>query len=285
MKNISNSVVSRGMGIVCGVIGLTWLVMHFIPLYIFPWTFFNELLDSFLYSYSLINSIAYIVAHEPFVILLWLFNTLNFVLLFVFSYIGILEKRVNRYLSIIFLLSSIFAFVLYFVLYLVPYFVLYFALSVGMVTTVLTYLLMIVLSTLILLKRKTKNTSSTTYFEEHSQGTIDISQQVQQFLLMNSNKFEGAHYLVLQKTLTGISQEKIHQIYMVDLKDPQMVLICSLLFGGLGVDRFIIGDVGLGILKLITAGGFGIWTIIDYFLTYKKARQVNFERVMEIVRN
>ncbi|HFI0149911.1 TPA: TM2 domain-containing protein [Streptococcus suis] len=149
----------------------------------------------------------------------------------------------------------------------------------------LTLLLMIVLSTLILLKRKTKNTSLTTYFEEHSKGTIDISQQVQQFLLMNSNKFEGANHLVLQKILTGISQEKLQQLYAVELIDPQMVLICSLLFGGLGADRFLIGDVGLGILKLITAGGLGIWTIIDYFLTYKKARQVNFERVMEIVRN
>ncbi|HFU4025183.1 TPA: TM2 domain-containing protein [Streptococcus suis] len=269
MKNISDSVVSRGMGIVCGVVGLIWLVLHFIPLGIFPGTFFDVLL-----SYSPIDTIAYVVAYEPFVILLWLFNTLNFVLLFVFSYIGILEKRVNRYLSIIFLLSSIFAFVLSVGMG-----------AIGMFIVTLTHLLLIVLSTLILLKRKTKNTSSTTYFEEHSRGTIDISQQVQQFLLMNSNKFEGAHYLVLQKSLTGISQEKIHQIYMVDLKDPQMVLICSLLFGGLGVDRFIIGDVGLGILKLITAGGLGIWTIIDYFLTYKKARQVNFERVMEIVRN
>lgn len=270
MKNSSNSVLSRGMGIVCGVVGLTWLVLHFLPVYIFPGTLLDILL-SYLSIYSDVQGLFPFLLGAPFLFLLYLLNTLNFVLLFVFSYIGILEKQVNRYLRIIFLLSSIFSFVL----------------SVGRGAInfgVLTHLLLIVLSTLIFLKRETKNTSSTIYFEEHSKGTIDISQQVQQFLLMNSNKFEGADHLVLQKTLNDISQEKIHQIYMVDLKDPQMVLICSLLFGGAGVDRFIIGDVGLGILKFITLGGLGIWTIIDCFLTYKKARRVNFYRVMEIVR-
>lgn len=43
--------------------------------------------------------------------------------------------------------------------------------------------------------------------------------------------------------------------------------ILSLLLGHLGVDRFYLGYVGLGILKLITGGGFGIWYLIDLVLT------------------
>lgn len=46
MKNISNSVLSRGMGMVCGVVGLTWLVLHFLWPYVFPWTLLNILLSS-----------------------------------------------------------------------------------------------------------------------------------------------------------------------------------------------------------------------------------------------
>ncbi len=49
-----------------------------------------------------------------------------------------------------------------------------------------------------------------------------------------------------------------------------LTLIMSILFGGLGVDRFIMGQVGLGILKLITFGGCGIWWIIDIILVATK---------------
>ena len=42
--------------------------------------------------------------------------------------------------------------------------------------------------------------------------------------------------------------------------------LLSLLLGGLGVDRFYLGKVGTGILKLITFGGFGIWSLIDLII-------------------
>lgn len=49
-------------------------------------------------------------------------------------------------------------------------------------------------------------------------------------------------------------------------KSQTTALILSILFGMLGVDRFYLGYVGLGFLKLITCGGFFVWWIIDIIL-------------------
>lgn len=43
-------------------------------------------------------------------------------------------------------------------------------------------------------------------------------------------------------------------------------LILSIVLGGFGIDRFYLGYTLLGVLKLITGGGLGLWWLIDIIL-------------------
>ncbi|MDD5621857.1 MAG: TM2 domain-containing protein [Actinomycetota bacterium] len=58
-----------------------------------------------------------------------------------------------------------------------------------------------------------------------------------------------------------------------------LALVMSIVFGQLGVDRFIMGHVGLGILKLITFGGFGVWWLVDIILIATKYKFSNVKWV------
>jgi len=56
-----------------------------------------------------------------------------------------------------------------------------------------------------------------------------------------------------------------------------LVLLMSIFFGSLGVDRFLLGQVGLGILKLITFGGCGVWWLVDLILIASKHKFKDIE--------
>lgn len=105
------------------------------------------------------------------------------------------------------------------------------------------------------------------------------SQKVDMFIMSNAKFFESHQINAIRERLLVIDDSKWAMISTVQLKDPTTSLIVSILAGAFGIDRFIIGDTGLGIGKLLTCGGFGIWTIVDWFMIQGATREKNMQRI------
>ncbi len=107
--------------------------------------------------------------------------------------------------------------------------------------------------------------------------------KVDAYLAANSNRFPSAQVMAIRSRLLAIPDEKEVVLHSVSLSDPTVVLILSIFLGGYGVDRFMIGDTALGVIKLLTCGGGGIWTIIDWFLIYDATKEKNAQKLLSIV--
>ncbi len=99
-----------------------------------------------------------------------------------------------------------------------------------------------------------------------------------------SDKMLPENLLIISKQLDSVQDDKLETLILFKLKSPVLTLIFSLFLGCFGVDRFYLGDVILGILKIIFgAFTFGIWYFLDFFLTYKKSKQINFNKTINMI--
>ena len=108
-------------------------------------------------------------------------------------------------------------------------------------------------------------------------------QKVDMFLMSYGKYFEGHQLMMLRDKLTALDDSKFIQLQAANLKDPTTLLIVSIIGGHFGIDRFLLGEVGLGIAKLLTCGGLGIWTMVDWFLIMGRTREMNMQRVQSVL--
>lgn len=109
------------------------------------------------------------------------------------------------------------------------------------------------------------------------------SQKVDMFIMTNSKFFEAHQVAQIRDRLLQMDDSKWGMIQTLQFKDPTTSLIISLLGGSLGIDRFMIGDTGLGIGKLLTCGGLGIWAIIDWFMIMDATREKNKTKIQQVL--
>ena len=93
---------------------------------------------------------------------------------------------------------------------------------------------------------------------------------------------EISQVALLKKDLSNEERMQFDMQFAGQRKTPTNALILGLFLGVLGIDRFYIGHVGLGVGKLLTLGGLWIWQIIDWFLIMGATRRRNIGIAQQI---
>lgn len=109
------------------------------------------------------------------------------------------------------------------------------------------------------------------------------AQKVDMFIMTNAKFFESHHLNTIRERLINMDDSKWPILSTLQFKDPTTILIVSIIAGNLGIDRFMIGDTGMGIGKLLTCGGFGIWAIVDWFLIQTATREKNLMKLQQVL--
>lgn len=109
------------------------------------------------------------------------------------------------------------------------------------------------------------------------------AQKVDMFILVNSKFFEGHQLPMIRERLLSLDDSKWAMIQTLQFKDPTTSIIISIIAGHFGIDRFMIGDTGLGIGKLLTCGGLGIWTVVDWFMIMGVTKEKNFIQLQSML--
>lgn len=107
--------------------------------------------------------------------------------------------------------------------------------------------------------------------------------KIDMFFVANGKKLPLEKSVIIREKMQQADDSRYSTISSVELKDPTTMLIISILVGGLGVDRFMLGNVGMGILKLLTAGLCGILWLIDVCTISKKVKENNYNELMKIL--
>ena len=107
--------------------------------------------------------------------------------------------------------------------------------------------------------------------------------KVDMYIMTNQKYFPAEKIMYIKEKLAAMDENKFAMISTIEMKDPTTILLVSIFLGSLGIDRFMLGDIGMGILKLLTCGVCGILTIIDWFTISKKTKELNFNNVMTML--
>ena len=104
------------------------------------------------------------------------------------------------------------------------------------------------------------------------------TENINTFVATKGDWFDASVLESVKTKLAGLSETSFTAAINEDFRDPDQMLIWALV----GIDRFFLDDTVLGVIKVVTGGGFGIWWIIDLFSIKKRTHAYNYNLLMAI---
>lgn len=108
---------------------------------------------------------------------------------------------------------------------------------------------------------------------------IEFLERNKEYLFPNKNYTD----MDVENALMAAPDDFEMTMNSIPFRKPSTVKIISVFPGSLGVDRFYLGEIGKGILKYFTFGGFGIWWIKDIISAKDRCRAYNCKKLMAAV--
>lgn len=108
-------------------------------------------------------------------------------------------------------------------------------------------------------------------------------EQIDLFMVTYGRYFLSRDLETIHSMLESSTQADWKRLIETKFYDPSVITIFSLVGGYFGLDRFMRDDVTNGVLKLITCGGLGIWTMVDWFISAELTAKKNFELFLDVM--
>jgi len=104
------------------------------------------------------------------------------------------------------------------------------------------------------------------------------TRKVDEMMMELQSKLPPEAIATVREKLLLSDENKAAEV-MGAIKNPVLILVTAWFM----IDRFFLGQAGLGVFKIITCGGCNVWWIIDMFTAFKRTKDYNLKKVLEIL--
>ena len=106
---------------------------------------------------------------------------------------------------------------------------------------------------------------------------------VDRFLVLNQNDLPDDKIPMLRENMLHCSLRKLSEIQSLTCRRVDNMQFISFMLGWSGIDRMLLGEIGIGLLKLSTFGCFGLLMVYDWLAMPHKTRYYNYIEVMSVM--